>query len=99
MITDAQVEETIFRALAALNAERASDDQIPISASTPLLRDDAQLDSLELVSLISEVETTLSTDFGLDVSLADERAFARPASPYGTVETLRRFVLELAEGS
>jgi acyl carrier protein len=98
MITTQQVEEAIFRAIVALNAERPPDDQVELSLGTPLFRDDARIDSLGLVSLIVDVESTLNTEHGLELCLADDRALARPQSPYATVETLRDFVLELARG-
>lgn len=98
MISQTDAEATILAALTALNGERPSDDQIVITPTTPLLRDDAQIDSLELVSLIADIETTLTTRHGLNVSLADERAFTRAVSPYDSVETLRDFILELARG-
>ena len=49
------------------------------------------------MSLITDVETTLNVDHGLDISLADDRAMSRPQSPYDTVATLRDYVMELTE--
>ena len=66
-----------------------------MSPATALFGVDAALDSLEFVSLITDVETSLNVDHGLDISLADDRAMARPQSPYATVETLRDYMLEV----
>lgn len=99
MITSGTVDTLIFRALEALNAERDPEDQIETSPGTPLFGVDAALDSLEFVSLIADVEALLNLDHGLDISLADDRALARPQSPYATVETLRDFILEIAENT
>jgi len=99
MITRDVVDTIIFRALEALNAERDPDDQIEMSPATPLFGVDAALDSLEFVSIITDVEASLNLDLGLDISLADDRALARPQSPYATVETLRQYILEIAPGS
>jgi hypothetical protein len=99
MIDAALVEETIYRALEALNAERPATDQLPLAPATRLFGAGARLDSLGLVSLISDVETTLVTEHGLDVSLADDRALARAESPYASVATLRDYVVELARGA
>ena len=98
MITGREIETTIFAALAALNAERAPNDQIEISLRTLLFGTGSRLDSLQLVSLITDVEVALNTEHGLDVSLADDRALERAESPYTTVETLRDYVLELTQG-
>jgi acyl carrier protein len=96
VITIDVVDTIIFRALEALNAERDAEDQIAVSSATPLFGVDAALDSLEFVSLITDVEASLNLDHGLDISLADDRAMARPQSPYATVETLRDYILEIA---
>lgn len=98
MISIATVDGLIFRALEALNAERGEGNVISISSQTPLFGVDSQLDSLSFVSLISDVETSLGLEHGLDISLADDRALSRPESPYTTVETLRNYVLELVQG-
>lgn len=97
MITTDVVDTIIFRALEALNAERGPEDQITVSSATPLFGVEAALDSLEFVSIITDVEASLNLDHGLDISLADDRAMARPQSPYATVETLRDYILEIAE--
>ena len=99
MITRSEIEAIIFAALAALNAERAPDDQIEISEKTLLFGTGSRLDSLQLVSLITDVEVALNTEHGLEVSLADDRALERPQSPYTTVATLRDYVLELTQGA
>ena len=99
MITTDVVDTIIFRALEALNAERDPEDQIEMSPATPLFGVEAALDSLEFVSLITDVEASLNLDHGLDISLADDRAMARPQSPYATVETLRDYILEIGEGT
>jgi hypothetical protein len=96
MISSDDVDAVIFRALQAVNLERERDDQVVISPSTALFGVDAALDSLEFVSVITDVETALNLEHGLGISLADDRAMTRPLSPYSTVITLREYILELA---
>jgi acyl carrier protein len=98
VITDSEVEKVIYRAIDALNAERGPDQQIARSPGTGLFGADAQVDSLGLVSLIVDVESTLNAEHGLAVSLADDRALGRAQSPFATVATLRDYVMELARG-
>ena len=95
MLTSDQIEAVIFDAIAALNAEREPHDQIPASSETALFGVDALLDSLSFVSLVTDVETSLNVDHGLDINLADDRAMSRPQSPYESVATLRDYILEL----
>jgi acyl carrier protein len=94
-MTSDDVDAIIFRALAALNAERGPDEQIELTASTPLFGVDSEIDSLGFVSVITDVETALNVDHGLHVPLADDRAMSRAQSPYETVATLRDYVLEV----
>jgi acyl carrier protein len=96
MIASETVDGVILAALEGLNRERTAAEQIALSPQTPLFGADSQIDSLSLVSLIVDVETTLNADHGLAISLADDRALARKQSPYASVETLRDYVLELA---
>jgi len=96
VITESEVEKIIYRAIEALNAERGPDDQILCAPGTSLFGADSRIESLGLVSLIVDVETTLNADNGLSVSLADDRALARTQSPFATVATLRDYVMELA---
>lgn len=96
MITADVVDAVILGALEAINLERNPDDQVPLSVSTSLFGVDAALNSLEFVSLITDVETSINLEHGLEISLADDRAMSRPISPYSTVATLRDYVLELA---
>jgi acyl carrier protein len=98
MITSEEVDTVIFHALEALNAESGPSEQIEISTATPLFGTDTKIDSLGFVSLISDVEIALNVDFGLEISLADERATSRSESPYANVATLRDYILELASG-
>lgn len=94
MLTKDDVDAMIFRALTALNAERAQDEQIELSPATALFGVDSEIDSLGFVSVITDVETSLIVDHGMDIPLADDRAMTRPHSPYDTVQTLRDYVLE-----
>ncbi len=95
MLSNEIVEAVIFRAIHALNAERRPADRIEPTAETGLFGTDAALDSLEFVSVITDVETTLNLEHGLEISLADDRAMSRRLSPYTSVATLRDYVMEL----
>ena len=95
MLTSDEIDAIIFNAITALNAERAEDAQIKASPATPLFGTDSEIDSLEFVSVITDVETALTVDHGLSVPLADDRALSRPQSPYDSVATLRDYVLEV----
>ena len=97
MLTSDEVDGIIYQALNALNEERGDDEQIALTPSTGLFGVDADINSLSFVSVITDVESSLNVDHGLDIQLADDRAMSRAQSPYDSVETLRDYILELLE--
>ncbi len=89
------VEGIIFQALETLNKERASDEQINVGPNTPLFGPDALLNSLELVSVMVDIETMSADEFGQAVSLTDDAAMERDPVPFISVSTLTAYILEL----
>jgi acyl carrier protein len=76
-------------------------EEVPadLGEGTRLVGEQAVLASLALVSLIVEVEQTLEDDFGVTLTLADERALSQRHSPFRTIGTLADYVGQLlAEG-
>ena len=63
---------------------------------SPLLGQDAVLSSMGLVTLITDAESVLADEHGVEVTLVSEDAFSRRQSPFRTVEALADYVLELA---
>ncbi len=91
------VEGIIFKGLNALNDDLDADKKIKVCSTTPLFGVKAEIDSLSLVSLIVDIETELNSDFNMSISLTDDRAMTRAQSPFESVETLRDYILELAQ--
>jgi acyl carrier protein len=85
----------ILQALESLNEELDAAQQVEVGPTTPLFGPAAQLDSLSLVSVIVDVETALTMQWGLPVSLTDDRAMSRDISPFDDVGALTDYVLEL----
>jgi acyl carrier protein len=95
MSHEAAVQDAIYKALAALNEERAADEQIPLAPDTCLFGEGSALDSLSLVSVIVDLETIVSDQFGKAVSLTDDRAMSRDPVPFTDVRALKTYLLEL----
>ena len=91
------VEGIIFKGLNSLNDDLDADKKIKVCQTTPLFGVNAEIDSLSLVSLIVDIESELNSDFNLAISLTDDRAMTRAQSPFVSVETLRDYILELAQ--
>ena len=56
------------------------------------------LDSLGLVSLLAGIELALEEECGIQITLADERAFSQARSPFRTVASLAEYIHGLCGG-
>ena len=92
-----KVISLISEALEELNEERSDDEKIPMNEKTVLFGAGSEIDSLELVSVIVDVETAISTEFGDYICLTDDRAMSREPTPFSVVSALADYVVELLE--
>ena len=76
-----------------------SDQDMPVPADlgegTCLIGEQAVLSSLGLVSLVVELEQTIEEQYGVALTLADERALSQKHSPFRSVGSLADYVCEL----
>lgn len=91
---DSVVLDLIHAALQALNAERGAQEAIEIGPRTCLFGEGSALDSLALVSVIVDLETSVSEHYGRPISLTDDKAMARDPVPFANVSTLQRYIVE-----
>lgn len=89
-----QVESLIAASLVQLREDLALPELPSITASTPILGGDSDLDSMAVVHLIVDLEARLEQNFGKNWILADERALSRKRSPFRSVADLSEFVIE-----
>jgi D-alanine--poly(phosphoribitol) ligase subunit 2 len=75
------------------------DSKIPVELGekAALYGADAALTSLGLVSLIVGVEQAIEEEFGLNITLADDKAFSLMKSPFRTIGTLADYASNLIE--
>jgi acyl carrier protein len=66
-----------------------------LGGETSLFGQDGLLDSLGLVSLVIAVEQAIADEFGVHVSLADEKAMSQKHSPYRTIGALVEYASRL----
>lgn len=92
---EAAVLEAIYQALRTLNEERGPEEQIAIGPDTCLFGEGSALDSLSLVSVIVDLETSVSDQFGKAISLTDDKAMSRDPVPFTDVGALKAYILEL----
>lgn len=92
---ESAVLDAIYQALRTLNEERGPAEQIAIGPDTCLFGEGSVLDSLSLVSVIVDLETSVSDQFGRAISLTDDKAMSRDPVPFTDVSALKTYILEL----
>ena len=62
-----------------------------LGSNTRLFGREGILDSMGLVSLVVAIEQAVEDSYGVQISLADEKALSQTRSPYRTVATLAQY--------
>src|SRR5688572_13180574 len=78
----------VVTCLRELSAQQDLKLPADLGSATRLFGDTGILDSLALVGLVVAVEQAIDDQFGVSLSLADEKALSQKHSPYRTVGTL-----------
>ena len=97
MINRDTVQRVLFDAIDEINDALPDDRKLRKQPETRLFGGESTLDSLGLVNLIVAIEQRLDEDLGLALTLADEKALSRKASPFRSIDSLANYVLELVE--
>ena len=92
-----KIEKIIVEALVELNEELENENLNNPTIETKLYGGSGALDSLTLVSLITDLEERISDEFEKDIILADEKAMSQRTSPFRSVETLTNYIQKLLE--
>ena len=90
-----KIEKIIIEALIELNEELENEQLKNLTKDTKLYGGNAALDSLALVSLITDLEERISDEFDVDIVLADEKAMSQRTSPFRNVESLTLYIANL----
>ena len=97
MVDNSRVQKAIFNAIEDLNQQSPENMQLAKSIDTVLFGRSGKLDSLGLVTLIVAIEEKIQDEFGLAVTIADEKAFSQKNSPFLTVGALAQYISTLIE--
>lgn len=89
----------IKEAVSDINEELDYDSLQNPSENTPIFGGDDGIDSLSLVMLVTEIESSLFDQLDLSISLADEKAMSMRNSPYRSVGALLEFALSKVEAA
>jgi len=90
-----KVESIVIEAVIELNEELECAELESPTNKTKLFGGNGALNSLALVSLVSDLEDRISEEFDKDIVLADEKAMSQRASPFRTVAALTDYIEKL----
>lgn len=92
-----KIHNIIIQALKNLADELENPELENPNVQTRIYGIEGNLDSLALVSFITDVEEMIDTEFNTNITLADEKAMSSRNSPFKDVETLAQYIQNLLE--
>jgi len=92
-----KIEEVIIKILQELNEVFERRIIESLDSNTKIFGSNGLLDSMELVSLIVDLEERIEDEFGISLTIADERAMSQKKSPFWTVLSLAEYICSLIE--
>lgn len=92
---DERITQAVFSALDIVNQQLPKDEQIEKKQDAALFYTSGGLDSLGIINLVMAIEERIRQDFGVNITLADEKALSSEDSPFRTVGTLINYISSL----
>jgi D-alanine--poly(phosphoribitol) ligase subunit 2 len=90
-----QIVAAVYRAVDELNKQLPKGVHVEKSLDAPLYGKNGRLESIDVVTLIMEVEDQIRDELGISITIADDRAMSQQNSPFLTIQTLTDYVTEL----
>ena len=87
-----RIIQVVYQAVDEVNELFPEDQWLKKKPDTPLYAKGGGLDSLSLVRLIIETEQKIEEEFGVQLSLASEKAFSMKNSPFASIQDLADFI-------
>lgn len=88
-----KIGNIIKQAVEELNEQ--SEKKLTFAPETRLIGKQAEIDSMEFVTLVSIIEELVSDEYDKDIRIVSDKAFSREHSPFYSIGTLTAFVEEL----
>jgi acyl carrier protein len=95
MANQERITAAVYAAVDELNSQLPKGAQIEKSPDAPLYGTGGKLESLDFVTFIMEVEEKIKTEFGVDLTIADENLLSKEKSPFSNLRTLIEYLEEL----
>ena len=99
MTKNERIIKAIFSAVDEVNEQLSGGQQLEKLLDTAILHRSGNLDSLALVNLIVATEQKIEEEFGVTITLADEKAVSQKNSPFRSIGTLVDHVSLRLEGN
>src|SRR5258708_24542330 len=90
-----RVVRAIYGAVDELNKQLPKGVQVEKSLDAPLYGSSSKLESIDLIGFIIEVEEKVKEEFGVPITIADEKAMSQKHSPFLTLGSLTEYVADL----
>jgi acyl carrier protein len=88
-----ELDKKIIRFLEEFLTEEL-EEPIKLTLDSKLFGGGGPLDSMSLVNLLVDLEELIEEDFGISITLADEKAMSRRTSPFSRVKYLVGYIEE-----
>jgi D-alanine--poly(phosphoribitol) ligase subunit 2 len=95
MADQEKVSRVVFEVIDEINKQLKDGKTLKQSEETVLFGKGGVLDSLGLVNLIVTAEQRVTKEFGVNVTLVDEKAMSEKVSPFKTIGTLSEYITKL----
>lgn len=89
------LEKTIIQSIQELQYEGLVDKDLSLSPETELYGPKGILTSLNLVTLVVDLEEVIASDYGKNITLTHEKTFSVQNSPFKTIANLAGYISEL----
>lgn len=90
-----QIRDIVISKVKAVSETLPADQQFEVDDDTVLFGEGSNIDSLSLVSVVVDLETSFSEDHDFVISLTDDNAMTRKVSPYESVRNMVDYIDEM----
>src|SRR5215467_7914234 len=97
MAHNERIAKAVYAAVDEVNQQLPAGVEIEKTLDAPLYGASGKLESLDFVTLIMEVEEKINSEFGTNITIADENLLSKEKSPFSTLGTLIDYLQELLQ--
>jgi acyl carrier protein len=90
-----RIVQAVYSAVDELNKQLPKGVHVDKSLDAVLYGKTGKLESIDVVSFIMEVEDQIKAEFGVSLTIADDRAMSQQNSPFLTLGTLTEYLDQL----